>query len=298
MANGTLKDEATYFNDAEKYVGDSGSETNMWVVEDSYDFIEVANLYNSDTVYIRLVSDIDFNEHETYKRGFINKSFESETSRNLYGDGHKIKNIVSISNYNSVFTFNHIEDCDFVNMVLISTYSFPISILDESEASVEGCNFGVYLSDSDFSPYADFTDCTFNVKGILRDNAKIYLAKAINQCHFNFDVKMNAEHIFYTPSGVYYFTNSHVTGKIENSYDDSNVWLDSNLAPQNSYFAFELILPNNNPYLIFNGTGFVDEELLGQEIYSATDGFYTLTTAQAKDADYLNSIGFPVISVE
>ena len=163
--NGVLKDEATYFGDNEKYTGDSGSSTNMWVIEDTYDFIAAASLQYDNGAYMRLVNDIDFNEHSTYKMGFNNKSFGAGYKRCLYGDGHKIKNIVEL-NGSGVFCFYYMENCDFVNLVQINCTAFPISLYGSgNNGTAKYCNFGMYLSNSPFTPDGYCKGCTFNVKG-------------------------------------------------------------------------------------------------------------------------------------
>lgn len=320
--NGVLKDEATYYEDSEKYSGNSGSNTNKYVIEDSYDFISVMSSGNSET-HARLVNDIDMNEHSTYKRGFIDKSLFNNRSVRLYGDGHKIKNIVVISCSTVVFLFYYIENCNFINLVSVSS-TFPIEVSWSSNSStysktVRGCNFGIYLNNSEFNPRGWFQDCTFNIKGQLRDGCSVVDLSNLGyfqQSHINVDVQINTVTLFkHTSDNSGYsdrFVNSYITGKIINKYNGAVKWCTwatngyQYFEPTNSYFAFEYeqVTPQEFEITTFHSC-FVDGELFSKNgctvTFDACSSSYSgavLTTAQAQDADYLNSIGFACVSVE
>lgn len=318
--NGVLKDEATYYEDSEKYTGDSGSSTNKYVIEDCYDFISLMSSAN-EKKHARLVNDIDMNEHSTYKRGFINKSAFNNKSVYLYGDGHKIKNIVCMS-CSIVFFFYYMENCDFVNLVSVSS-AFPIEVGYSSGSNysntVRGCNFGIYLNNSQFNPWGYFQDCTFNIKGKLRDGCSVVDLSNFGyfqQSHINVDVQINTSILFKHTSDSGHsdrFVNSYITGKVINKYDGGVkwcTWVTNNsyqyFEPTNSYFAFEYeqVTPQNFEISTFHSC-FVDGELFSKNgctvTFKAFDTTYSgaiLTTAQAQDVDYLNSIGFACIPVE
>ena len=308
MANGILKDEATYYENSEKYSGDSGSSTNMWVIEDTYDFITVAESQDAGRTYMRLVNDIDFNEHDIYKKGFDNKIFKPITYYYLYGDGHKIKNIVATNCSDYVFPFSYIENVDFVNLVSINCNGlFIIKVVGETN----NCNFGVFFSDGRF--YFDsgtFNDCTFNIKGKIRDgNCIIGQNVSFNRCHFNFDInsriKTNDQSrgFFYgsgesNPSN---FTNCYFTGRVKDSGTLSPYWSGEYNTMINCYFAFEYIgIRDFSTGKATCRTCFVDKELFekNNSTWTNQNGIIALTTAQAQDPEYLNSIGFAVVPIE
>lgn len=317
MALGILKDEATYYEDSEKYTGDSGSSTNMYVIEDSYDFIYLMSLGNSET-HARLVNDIDMNEHSTYKRGIIDKSAFNNQSVRLYGDGHKIKNIVCMNCSKVVFVFYYMENCDFVNLVNINSV-FPIMVGSSLYSNIaNGCNFGIYLNNSEFNPHGFFQDCTFNIKGKLRNGYSVVdLSNSgyFRQSHINVDIQINADTLFKPVSNSGYsdiFVNSYITGKVINKYNGEAKWCDqaSNtyqyFEPTSSYFAFEYeqVTPQEFEITTFHSC-FVDGELFSKNGCTVTFNRFStdysgavLTTAQAQDVDYLNSIGFACIPVE
>lgn len=312
MANGILTDEATYFNDSEKYTGTSGKSANMWVIEDIYDFVKALKQPATigDSYYLRLVNDIDFNDHSTYKRG-ISSAIYDNNNYYLYGDNHKIKNIVAINATSNILKFQHIEKVDFVNLVAVNCNVFPIAMIN-----AENCDFGMFISSSklDFSfDIAKIMDCTFNIKGKVVDSASLIQvgnnSTTFQACHFNFDVSISPAYIFtgataYTNNRANYI-NCYFTGKI--NYTGSNtVRFSTNNSFTGCYFALEwtgIRVYNGgdtSQYSEFSGC-FIDKELFnknGESWAVGISGLTNLTTAQAQDADYLNSIGFLVIPVE
>ena len=107
-------------------------------------------------------------------------------------------------------------------------------------------------------------------------------------------------------------TNVYITGKIKNlsnlqydKYSIDKAILSGSLI--NSYIAVEYDGKANEdlPQTIsISGTGFIDKELWCKNgfnrlanVTNSTSSLNTITTAQAQDADYLNSIGFAVIPV-
>ena len=310
MANGILKDEATYFGDSEKYTGDSGSNTNMWVIEDTYDFIAVMEMTDASS-YMRLVNDIDFNEHDIYKKGFDNKNFTLTTKPYLYGDGHKIKNMVAINCSGYVFPFTYVENVDFVNLVSINCNQHFII-----NGSANNCNFGIFFSNGALAlASATYNDCTFNMKGKVTNKNFIYCQKTnFNRCHFNFDISscIRTGNASGTDSGFIYgsttsqyensFVNCYFTGKLKDSSAYAYILASNNTTLLNCYFAFEYtgnerISAGSATY----STCFIDKELFeknGSTWSSTASGLSAITTAQAQDTDYLNSIGFAVVPIE
>lgn len=302
MALGILKDEATYYEDS-KYTGDSGSETNMYVIEDCYDFIAVMEMTDA-AHYMRLVNDIDFNEHDVYKKGFNNKQFTPTSNPYLYGDGHKIKNIVAVNCSDYVFPFSDIENVDFVNLVSINCSS---SFIIKVTGNVNNCNFGIFFSNGRFSfDSGNYNDCTFNIKGKLATQNFIVCTNVkFERCHFNFDVNTLLRQNSAGNGGFIYsvkshsFINCYFTGKLKDSSTTAPAFSSSYTTLTNCYFAFEysgLDLWGNQAT---TSVCFIDKELYEKNGTTYDLNKITaLTTAQAQDYEYLNSIGFPVVPIE
>lgn len=301
MANGTLIDEATYYGDTENYIGSSGSETNMWVIEDCYDFIEVMEMTDV-AYYMRLVNDIDFNEHDVYKKGFNNKQFTPTSNPYLYGDGHKIKNIVAVNCSEYVFPFSDIENVDFVNLVSVNCSD---SFIIQATGTVNNCNYGIFFSNGSFNLRSGtYNDCTFNMKGKLVAHSFIVCSNTkFERCHFNFDVNTllrpvgNGGFIYSVKS--HSFINCYFTGKLKDSSTTAPAFSSSYTTLTNCYFAFEYSGLDLWGNAATTSVCFIDKEL-----YEKNGNAYdlskitALTTAQAQDYEYLNSIGFPVVPIE
>lgn len=312
MANGNLKDEATYYGDSEKYIGDSGSSTNMWVIEDTYDFIAVMEM-EAETSYIRLVNDIDFNEHDIYKKGFTG-AVGKDAQYHLYGDGHKIKNIVAMNATTNIFKFQYIENVDFVNLVSINC-SNAVSII-KTVGTANNCDFGIFFSNGRFwLNSGTYNDCTFNMKGKVSQKGFIRVQTTnFNRCHFNFDISshMRINNASGSEAGFIYgpssssqkssFTNCYFTGKLKDSSTYTPILTPSYTTLSDCYFAFEYtgekaLSAGSATY----STCFIDKELFeknGLTWSSTTSGLSAITTTQAQDTDYLNSIGFAVVPIE
>lgn len=307
MANGSLKDEAVYFGDNAAYTGGSGSETNMWIVEDIYDFIAVLNIddISGSSVYIRLINDIDFNDHSFYRNG-IGSTLYNTNNFYLYGDNHKIKNLVSLNTNSNILKFQYAEKVDFTNLVAINTNRFPVLMV-----TANSCDFGIFISNSSVNIAISnvdvkITDCTFNIKG---KSTGVNVVHAYNtyfqNCHFNFDINANFDsygRVFdsMNSSTINTYIDCYFTGKINSS---GGIMYFSNFSNFiNSYFAIEW----TGQYYDYGQNSsnfsvcFVDKELFNKngDYWRTIDGVSELTTAQAQNTDYLNSIGFLAGSVE
>ncbi len=313
MANGTLIDEATYYGDSEKYTGNSGTATNMYVIEDAYDLI-TSQTVGTNNLYYRFVNDIDFNDHSEYKKGFTKSLYSTSYAKYFYGDGHKIKNIVAMNTTTSVFYFNTVQDIDFVNVISINSTVFPIAV-----KNVNNCDFGVFFSNSQFAiNNGTFSDCTFNCKGTLSGNVFKFQRTSSNvqsfsRCYFNFDVTSPIRNsantygaIFNNGSYTTTYTNCYFTGKITDLSTEVPDFTYRFVEFINCYFAFEYKsnyeVGNSNSANATYSTSFIDKELFERSgVAWNVENFPTLTaltTAQAQDSNYLNSIGFAVIPIE
>jgi hypothetical protein len=267
-------------------------------------------------------------DHSIYKTGFDNTVIISDAYGSFDGDGHKIRNIV-LNNYSgsdaqnvAFMNFSTIANTDFYNLVIMScTATCPIIFTTNTGNTVNGqkglvnCNFGIYVANSHpmSLPICNIAeDCCFNIKGRVLDNRKITFGQFTKRTHFNFeDLIMHNSSIF-DITNSYSMTNVYITGKIKNlenlSYDKYTIneaILRGSLI--NSYIAVEYdgkANENLTQTISISGTGFIDKELWCKNgfnrlsnITNSTSNLNTITTAQAQDVEYLNSIGFAVVPV-
>lgn len=290
----------------------SGTQTAPYLVEDVYDFCEMLN--GTDGLYYKLVSNIDFNEHDTYKYG-ITGLIGNNNSRYLDGDGHEVRNMVCTNDSIKLqFNSGTISNTNFVNIIIKSvTYSGHLQIY---ASKFINCNFGYYLSNSAFKSIfnssaegmVQFTNCTFNIAGSL-NIGNTFFAK-FNMCHINFN-NFTVNHTYLLMSDSYNtaFENTYVTGSIKSStlvgiFDNSV----RSIMVNNSYFSIDMSNNTTLKYLSKSNMStelcLIDKTLMPNMTNTSENsttttisGLYRLTAEQFKDNDYLNSIGFLAIQV-
>lgn len=311
MANGILKDEATYFNDSSKYIGNSGTETNKWVIEDTYDFEQLGKTGSSSTRNAILVKNIDFRDHEIYKYGFHDISasnhFIEASASILDGNGYSIRNAMISNGSEAWIHFSKIKNVDFVNFITISC-----SGRDIATDYLENCNFGIFTSDSYYTPLRTpyIENCSFNIKGSLGDSIRLWGNKGnIKRTHINLEITINSSAFISSSSDRNYWStleNSYITGKVKNT-DMLNTYSARDWCQMECVHSYIAVAYTGTSYSgdkrEISGTGFIDKELWGQSWLtshtSISDGYLlTITTAQAQDVNYLNSIGFVVVATE
>ncbi len=290
----------------------SGTQTAPYLVEDVYDFCEMLN--GTAGLYYKLVSNIDFNEHDTYKYG-ITGLIGNINSRYLDGDGHEVRNMVCTNDSIKLqFNSGTISNTNFVNIIIKSvTYSGHLQIY---ASKFINCNFGYYLSNSAFKSIfnssaegmVQFTNCTFNIAGSL-NIGNTFFAK-FNMCHINFN-NFTVNHTYLLMSDSYNtaFENTYVTGSIKSStlvgILDNSV---RSIMVNNSYFSIDMSNNTTLKYLSKSNMStelcLIDKTLMPNMTNTSENstnttisGLYRLTAEQFKDNDYLNSIGFLAIQV-
>lgn len=315
MANGVLVDEATYFNDSETYTGDSGSETNRYVIEDVYDFLAIGT--GKSYKNYRLVNDIDMRDHPIYKTGFNAKAMIKDLYGTFDGDGHSIRNIV-LNNYAgsnvqnvALMSFSTIANVDFKNLI-ISNCNATCSLifcsgsgnLINGQKGLVNCNFGIYVANStgESLPMGHpITDCCFNIEGMITNS--LYLYTNIERTQFNLNITISYDSVI-RGDVLATFTNCYFTGKIKNIEKLESANSICNVPFSNSYIAVEYEGGSGYNGIKISGTGFIDKELWCKNGFTglvdnpSSDYIRPITTAQAQDANYLNSIGFAVVPVE
>ena len=279
----------------------TGIETDPYLIEDCYDFLAMndTTTYGNGN-YFKLVSDIDFNDHETYRFGFNNEMIINRTAI-LDGNNKSIRNLI-LKNYSSTrswIVFGNsglIKNCDMVNVIFIncvSSYGFI-------QNNIQNCNMGISLHNSNtFSVFKGFqkTDCTYNIKGYLTNETNVQFDCQMERVHINLDLKIVASKsngLFYHSSS---FKDSYITGRVENVGSNVPYSFFSQFAMNNSYIAVDYIDPNTTELTATDSNittvSFIDTDLLnGITLTTETDKLYLLTTEQCKDAAYLQEIGF------
>lgn len=315
MANGVLITQAEFYEDSEKYTGNAGSATNMYVIRDVYDLC-AAKIQSS---HYELVDDIDFNDHDTYRYGVSNRVFGVSGSYTcvLHGNNHKIRNlIIKNSAEDRGIIAGDIFDVIFENLIVINSTSAHL-FYNYNSKTIENVKIGCYLFNSASSVIlsgnsTSFSDCSFNLKGLTTDGVNMYGyfsdQHIYTRCHINCDITTTSDDCM----NLHYaqLHDSYITGKIKqtgsvfsNSDTGTNRYLYSGVL-QNSYVAVEATCETEGfvGYTVSNITAsavsFMDKDLTPITEESAFANFYYLTTEQATDPEYLLSINFPVVSAD
>lgn len=291
MANGVLKTEAEYYDDSETYSGDAGTETNMYVIEDIYDFVR------GQAGHCTLVNDIDFSDHDTYRYGVSSRIIYS-SGFILHGNNHKIRNlIVKQATSASTIMFGTMYDVIFENIILIGILGHSVF-----SGKCVRCKFGTYLFNASAATYPKYCeDCSFHVRGIA-SGTPFYLSDSgatFKRCHIHFDLVSDGSELTAFSSGSIYDT--YFTGRCKFTSDMNRVlgagsWY-------TSYASVEIAIPNTNETLssegaaMYGGISFINIDLLPQNVADSISRLYKLTDSQCRDANYLASIGFPVVPI-
>lgn len=143
------------------------------------------------------------------------------------------------------------------------------------------------------------TDCEVLIEG-TSDYTKLITAAESTGCLFKINLTFlnkNVTSLLYVFKGNISFCG--ITGKIFCSSESGTQYKLTDGLISNSYFAISF--DNVNKFSIssnFSGVNFYDKEVMANlvEKMPTSDNFYALTSAQCKNAEYLQSINFPCIS--
>ena len=204
MANGTMTG--------------TGTQIDPYLVEDVYDFLAIDSAYHNP--YYKLVNDIDFNDHETYKYGISTTLFSGETY--VDGDGHEIRNMI-LTGTDSKIIAKEIRNVSFSNIILNTIQKGAVGQIKAS--TFNNCRFGYYSSNSNLAcifsiGFGTFNDCTFNIAGSTYIHTMMNCT--FNRCHIhfnNFIHTSNASFIISCDENVssskVVFNNTYITGEID-----------------------------------------------------------------------------------
>jgi len=286
----------------------TGTQTDPYVVENYTDF---CSMTGGNAKYYKLSTDIDFSKLErTPDESPITISFKE-----LDGDGHTISNYFrreNNSNYKNSF-FKSSTEISFRNLNFNGIYlAGGLTEFVETPYPVryENCRIGVKIVDtytaystSPFFGAGIFTDCEILFEGQSKFtkllNGKAKGTEIFSGCL----IKLNLEFDNPTAGTVTapffgrQISFSGIIGKVKCISQNAQYQLFSG-SSLCSYYAVDFNTATSISAENFDGTNFYDSEVMINvaDKMPADSHFYALTTAQCKDAEYLQSIGFPCIS--
>ena len=263
---------------------------------DPYQITTVAEFrgMNDSTAYFKLMNDLDINDSE-WATGWTDGSISFSV---FDGDGFEIRNINHITaNGNAISiesTSGIIKNVNFRNFVSLGSGS-------------------CFYKQGGYNLY--FRDCTFDFD-VLTNYVFNVGALVIERCAFTLkgELKIRFDNIQYAGT---FMTNSHIkldSLKIPNgnliTIDSTRVSIlgdaTKNVSGTSRWFsnasqcfvAVDMIDSDYKPTVFSSNNPttpcFYDKDLLGA-IMTAQTNVHALTTAQCKNKDYLNSIGFVVV---
>ena len=284
----------------------TGTQADPWIVH-NYDEIKdvFQNKVSSDYLYAKLANDIDCNDYgdtwewETIKvRASWNFEFDL--------DGHTIKNIM-IKSGNSLFygasDLNVIHNGKILNVFNnagASVINGNGLTLKDISISVNGNGLTSYGFNNAF-----FERCAVYYKSSKLNANIVYFTGAYSDivgaknCDFYFDVNnMNSKSLTSSVNTTDY-DNCRFRGSV--SGVSAVLYLLSKGKCINSVVEIDTTnmtwtASNNRMPCKETSTGIINTEI-SPNLMNGTSGLTACTTAQMRDADYLNSIGFTVVKV-
>ena len=278
----------------------TGTKADPWIVH-NYDEIKdvLQNKLDSGT-YAKLANDIDCNEYgDTWEWETItlraNWVFEFDLG------GHTIKNIM-IKNKNSLFygksTVNVIRNGKILNVFNNDGESVIAGnglTLKDISMSVNGTGLTSYafnqISMNNCAVY--FKSNKLNQEVFLRAN----ITSPFKNTDFYLDISnVNSKKIFGGSNNYLTIDNCRISGKLRGTLVNKYLSLGGAI---NSVIEVDTTLADCiSGQTIFSdvSTGIINTEI-SPNLNGGTSGLTACTTAQMRDADYLNLIGFTVVKV-
>lgn len=295
--------------------GGGGTSSNPYLIEDVYDFCKMKDY--SSSYYFKLVNDIDFNDHETYKNGITVSLVPSNP--NLNGNNRTVKNMLVRSTLSNIININA-SNVNFENVYIMDNPN------DNSYSVFSGnynnCRFYITYINSYIS-YAlsysvKFTNCAITLTGKAKGVFRIpYLFES--HLHFK-NLSLQGEYGVSDSNAVTYpfyiyqnIKRSYITGDISVKIGYSSDYViyptrysGGSVIVDLSYFAVKINKEDRATFANYvsdskisclNGS-FIDYELAGYETKPNGSGLQALTTAECKDVDALNAVGFLCVKVD
>ena len=301
-----------------------GTETEPYLVEDVHDLCNLSE-YNGasseELSYVRLVNNIDFNNHSEFKYGCGFRKLNI-TGTNMVFDGNnkEIRNLylvdrifVDISTSDStarehpVFWFYNIHNTNFVNVVMERCKNFSDSyshgwvyatINEHNSYNIFAVNLGTLRSHIP----DNMNECVFNIRAYQGSPSS--WKKLIKNSLVNIDFKTGSGHIF---NGIA-FDHCVIQGKVEFTSTASEFYLFSDSNSGNTFSCNFLNIKTNKDMKIIKNTSyypnFTGISIINKSAFPSisTASFpvgnvrvYALSEADCKNTEILANKGFPVI---
>ena len=278
----------------------TGTQADPYLVH-SYE--EIKSAYGtaaSYTIYIRLENDINCNDYgDTWEWETITSSYNYPFIFDL--NGHTVKNI-TIKSGNALFEGK-------TNSSIIHNGKI-LNVFNNEGASVINGD-GLILKDVSMSvDGTGLTDCAFNQ--ISMDNCAVYfksnklnnevflranITSPFKNTDFYLDISnVNSKKIFGGSNNYLTIDNCRISGKLRGALVNKYLSLGG---ARNSVIEVDTTLADCvSDQTIFSdvSTGIINTEI-SPNLTGGTSGLTACTTAQMRDTDYLNSIGFTVVKV-
>lgn len=278
----------------------TGTQADPWIVHNYDEIKDVLVNKLLDNTYAKLANDIDCNEYgDTWEWETItlraNRAFEFDLC------GHTIKNIM-IKSGNSLFhgtsTANVIRNGKILNVF----NNAGACVINGDGLTLKGISMSVNGT--------GLTDCAFNQ--ISMDNCAVYFksnklnnevflkanrTSPFKNTDFYLDISnVNSKKIFGGSNNYLTIDNCRISGKLRGALVKEYLSLGR---ASNSVIEVDTTLADCiSGQTIFSdaSTGIINTEI-SPNLTGGTSGLTACTTAQMRDADYLNSIGFTVVKV-
>ena len=270
---------------------------------DPYQITTVAEFrsMNDSTAYFKLANDLDVNDSEWASGwGRVTLRFKE-----FDGDGHEIRNINDLTANNTITfassgVFKNVKILNIIKdrgtiFYLNQGFNLAIDGIIMSVDFAESATSIIFYSDSNNSAYKiNVKNSAITISGKLTSVLSGYIGyAAISNCMINFDNAIISGNLMYTGSNNY-INRISLTGKANITTSGRYLF---GYAPKGCYCAVDFTESTYKPK--FSNTDpatacFYDKDLMGETLTAQTN-VHALTTAQCKDRDYLNSIGFLVV---
>ena len=273
---------------------------------DPYQITTVAEFrgMNNSSAYFKLMNDLDVNDSEWASEwAGVTLAFKE-----FDGDGHEIWNI----NYDGIsraITINAsdvtIKRANFNNFIAAGNdscfYKYTPGTLCFDE-----CNFAIdtntsYVFNVDGSTsYVVFNRCALTLSGVVhnRFNRLADSGNIMTNCHINL-ANLKLPKAISGSQGLAFInlnaTRVSILGSVTKNTADTSGWFSQ---ASQCFVAVDMADSAYRPTVFSHSdpasSCFYDKDLMGA-IMTAQTNVHALTTAQCKDKDYLNSIGFVVV---
>ena len=273
--------------------------------ENPYQITTVAEFrsMNDSNAYFKLMNDLDVNDSE-WANGWTSVTL---AFKEFDGDGHEIRNInyngttqaITISSANS--TIKKLAFLNFISIGSLRCFNAPAS----GVTTFDMCNFSFDVNTDSFfglggtSSGVVFNRCSFTLSGVANDFDSIHRAtSAMTNCHIylvNFKLPDTLTGFHATSFIKLSSTRVSILGSAIKTGDGTmQLFGDCTQCFVALDMADSAYRPTAFSAQSLSTPCFYDKDLMGETLTAQTN-VHALTTAQCKDKDYLNSIGFVVV---